>query len=140
MPNETEPPEPTESEGRVRDERWDDLRDYLKAAMEPGFTDVAELTEIINTARNEDLRAKLNETVEQLVKPLESWKSIMRRFQGLVKGREIIAEKQADTEADLLDRIREVSKQTDSAEGLHTLAAAHAHLRSFSVAPGWYTS
>lgn len=133
-----EPPAESE-EPQPRDERWDELRVFVKATMGIGITDVSEMTEIINATKTEDLRADLNKIIERLTKPLFEWLKILQRFEGLVEARELMAEKQTLTEAALLDRIKEVSKETDSPDGLHSLAAAYAQLRYLSVAPGFYT-
>jgi hypothetical protein len=106
--------------------------------MEMGLTDPTELADIINATENEDLRAAINSIIEQLTKSREKWLVLVARFSGLMKARELIAEKQGQAEATLLDRIHELGKETDSPEGLHELAAAYAQLRLTSVAPGWY--
>lgn len=137
MSTETPPPEPEEPQ--PRDEQWDKLRDFVKAAMDVGITDVSELTELVNATRNEDLRATINTTIEQLAKPLKEWQAIMKQFSDLVNARELIAEKQAQTEVALLDKIHELSKEAQTPEDLYTLAAAYTQLRHLSVAPGFYT-
>jgi hypothetical protein len=103
-----------------------------------GFTDVSELTEIINATRNEDLRAAVNNILEQLSESRVKWQALVERIRELIKAREDIAEKQALTEGVLLDRVGELAKNTDDADDLLALATAYAHLRDASVAPGQY--
>ena len=112
-----EPPEPAKQEEpkepHARDERWDDIRASVKAAYEMGFTDVAELAEIIDATRNEDLRAAVNNILERLAESRRKWRALVEQFAELIGAREIIAEKQVQAEEALLTRINELTKQTD---------------------------
>jgi hypothetical protein len=128
------PEEGAESQPEARDESWDAIREAVRAAMDMGITDSSELAELINATRNEDLRA----TVNTIIEPLNEWRALMERLSELLSAREAVAEKQYQTELDLLNRIREVGKEADTPDGLYALAAAYAQLRAFSVAPGWY--
>jgi hypothetical protein len=125
-----EQPEPAKHEEpekpEPRDDRWDEVGAAVKAAYKMGFTDVSELTEIINATRNEDLRAAVNNILEKLSESRVKWRALVERFGELIKARELIAEKQALTEGALLDRIGELAKNTDDAEDLLALATAYA--------------
>lgn len=126
--------ETPEASEQPTDERWSELRKTVAAALQAGRTDAAEMTEFINTAANEDVRATAIATIKHVSELLE----ILRNLHELLGAREIVAEKQYKTEIALLDRIQGLSGDAE-ADALHALAAAYAHLRSFSVAPGWYT-
>lgn len=139
-----EPPGPAnqeeseEPEEPPRDEPWDELRAAIEAALNMGLTDVSDLTDMINRARNEDLRAAFNDATAQLAERMTRWRATLEPFRRMINARDILAERQSQTEKTLLERIAEVSKETDSPDGLYALAAAYAQLRSMSVAPGWY--
>lgn len=137
-----EPPEPPKREGpeepQPRDERWDEMRATVEAALEIGFTDVSDLTDILNRTRNEDLRAAFNDATAELTERMTNLRTLLEPFLWMLKARDFLAEKQAKTEATLLDRINAMSKETESPDGLYALAATYAQLRATSVAPGWY--
>jgi len=120
------------------DERWRKLHDTVAALMNMGITDIAEMTEMINAARNEDVRATAIATAEHVKALLKPLLELYTNLLELLGAREAIAERQYKTEMVLLDRIQGLSENAE-VEALYTLSAAYANLRSFSVAPGWYT-
>jgi hypothetical protein len=114
------------------------MRATVEAALEIGFTDVSDLTDILNRTRNEDLRAAFNDATAELTERMTNLRTLLEPFLWMLKARDFLAEKQAKTEATLLDRINAMSKETESPDGLYALAATYAQLRATSVAPGWY--
>jgi UDP-N-acetylglucosamine enolpyruvyl transferase len=134
MPSETPPPEPEEAE--PTDEAWLKLRESVAAAIEIGRTDAAELTELINSAKNEDLRAAVI-NAERFPALMTDVQTFLEELNKLVGGRELVAERQYKAEIAILDRIQELSKEAP-AEDLHMLTETYAQLRHYSVAPGWY--
>jgi hypothetical protein len=130
-----ETPEPSE---QPTDERWGKLHDVVAALMNMGIADIAEMTEMINAARNEDVRATAISTAEHVKAILKPLLELYKDLVELLGAREVIAERQYKTEMVLLDRIQELSGDAE-VEALYTLSATYANLRSNSVAPGWYT-
>jgi hypothetical protein len=81
-----EPEEPEESE--PRDERWDEMRKAVEAAIEMGLTDVSDLTDILNRTRNEDLRAAFNNALTDLTKRMENLRTVLGPFRRMLVSRE----------------------------------------------------
>lgn len=136
MSNETPPLEPEKPQRR--DESWNDLHKFFKAAVDSGITNTSEMAELLEATKNEDFRAKGLAVINEIAEQMDNWRELIKRLDELLGGRESVAEQQHKTELVLLERIQELGKEA-LAEDLRALAEAYNMLRSVSVAPGGYT-